>query len=56
MQLNIKLDEIENNKVVKLDREGAEKLGFDGKYTWNNLDGPWKDVKIEGGRLEEDWF
>ena len=27
--LNIKLDEIENNKVVKLDREGTEKLGFD---------------------------
>jgi len=48
-QVNIKLDEMENNKVVTLTSDDAKKLGFDWKHTWKDLNGPGEDVTVEGG-------
>jgi len=48
-QLNLKLDCMENNKVVKLTKSEAESLGFDWIHTWKDLNDDGKDVKKEGG-------
>jgi len=48
-QVNVRLDNMKNNKIVQVTREEADTIGLDWDYTWKGLNEPCKDVLVHGG-------